>query len=280
MRRLPLIVMVLSLFPVAADAADVLQSIQQNGKIKIGYRTDAPPFSFKNEIGEATGYTVDLCRAVAGIIGKRLKRSISITYVPVTAKNRFEAVRKGRVDLLCGATTETLSRRRLVEFSVATFVTGASVIYRADGPSSFRALAGRKIGVIGGTTTEKDLAATLKQLKIEAQVVRYRDHEVGLMALKSGKVDAYFGDRAILLGLLRKSSSSLAELKLSGRHFSIEPYALAMPLGSIRFRNEVDRALSRIYKSGRLVKIFRNSFGNAEPNDFMKALVVINALSD
>ena len=263
-----------------ADAANVLQSIQQNGKIKIGYRTDAPPFSFKNEIGEPAGYTVNLCRAVAAIIGKRLKRSISITYVPVTAKNRFEAVRKGRVDLLCGATTETLSRRELVQFSVATFVTGASVIYRADGPSSFRALVGRKIGVVSGTTTEKDLASTLKQLKIRAQVVQYRNHEDGLQALKSGQADAYFGDRAILSGLLQKSPSSLVGLKLSEHFFSMEPYALAMPLGSNRFRNEVDWALSKIYKSGGLMKIFRNSFGNAEPSNFMKALVVINALSD
>ena len=280
MRSLALIAMYLLMSSVTADAANVLQSIQQNGKIKIGYRTDAPPFSFKNEIGEPAGYTVNLCRAVAAIIGKRLKRSISITYVPVTAKNRFEAVRRGRVDLLCGATTETLSRRELVQFSVATFVTGASVIYRADGPSSFRALVGRKIGVVSGTTTEKDLAGTLKQLKIRAQVVQYRNHEDGLQALKSGQADAYFGDRAILSGLLRQSPNSLVGLKLSEHHFSMEPYALAMPLGSNRFRNEVDWALSKIYKSGGLMKIFRNSFGNAEPSNFMKALVVINALSD
>ena len=69
-------------------------------------------------------------------------------------------------------------------------------------------------------------------------------------------------------------------LKLSERHFSVEPYALAMPLGSNRFRDEVDWALSKIYKTGGLMKIFRRSFGNAKPSNFMKALVVINALSD
>ena len=53
-----------------------------------------------------------------------------------------------------------------------------------------------------------------------------------------------------------------------------------MPLGADRFRDEIDRALSYIYKSGGLKKIFRNAFGNAEPSDFMKALVIINALSE
>jgi hypothetical protein len=41
---------------VTADAAGVLQSIRQNGIIKIGYRRDASPFSFKNEIGEPAGH--------------------------------------------------------------------------------------------------------------------------------------------------------------------------------------------------------------------------------
>jgi ABC-type amino acid transport substrate-binding protein len=70
------------------------------------------------------------------------------------------------------------------------------------------------------------------------------------------------------------------KLKLSKRHFSIEPYALAMPLGNTDFRNLVDWALGYLYKSGNVIKIFRNSFGNAEPSDFMKAMFVINALSE
>jgi polar amino acid transport system substrate-binding protein/glutamate/aspartate transport system substrate-binding protein len=233
-----------------AIAADVLSNIQKTGNIKIGYRADAAPFSYRNEIGEPAGYSVDLCRAVSAIVGKRLNRSISLTYVPVTAKNRFQAVRSGKVDLLCGATTETISRRKLVQFSVSTFVTGASVIYRANGPKDFKALAGRVIGVTRGTTTEKDLAGTLQKLSINAQVLGVRNHGEGLTALQSGQVDAYFGDRAILMSLLRKSTNSLQSLTLSPRHFSIETYALAMPRGNDAFRDQVDWALSYIYKSG------------------------------
>lgn len=265
---------------VAAEAADVLKSIQETGKLKIGYRMDAPPFSYKNEIGEPTGYTVNLCRAVAAIVGKRLNRSISIDYVPVTAENRLEAVRDRRVDLLCGATTETISRRKAVQFSVATFITGASVIYRADGPDSFRGLNGQKIGVTGGTTTEKDLIATLHKFSMKSQVITFEGHEKGLASLKSGQVDAYFGDRAILMALLVRAPDTLIRLVLSEKHFSIEPYALAMPKGSDQFRNEVDAALAYIYSSGGWLKIFRGSFGNAEPSELMKALIVINALAE
>lgn len=280
MKRLALVLILAVLPTAAASAADVLQSLRDGGKLRIGYRTEAPPFSYRNEIGEPAGYTVDLCRAVAAVLGKRLQRRLSLVYVPVTAKNRFDAVRSGKIDLLCGATTETLSRRRLVQFSVSTFVTGASVIYRRDGPDSFDALAGRPIGVTAGTTTERDLMDTLRKLSIRAEVVHVRDHAAGLEALRSGMIDAYFGDRAILMALMSKAKESLVPLRISDRHFSVEPYALAMPLGNDRFRDEVDWALSYIYKSGEFRKIFRNTFGDTEPSDFMKVLVVINALSE
>lgn len=278
--RLISIVIYICLVPVPATAADVLQAIQQSGQIKIGYRLDAAPFSYQNEIGEPAGYTVDLCRTVTGLIGKRLQRRISVKFVPVTAHNRFDSVRAGKVDLLCGATTETISRRKLVQFSVATFVTGASVIYRADGPRTFDSLAGRVIGVTRGTTTEQDLAATLKKLSISAQILAVRNHDDGLIALQSGQVDAYFGDRAILMSMIRKSANSLQRLRVSDQYFSIETYALAMPRGNNRFRDQVDRALGHIYKSGGFKKIFVNAFGDAEPSDFLKALIVINALPE
>ena len=60
----------------------------------------------------------------------------------------------------------------------------------------------------------------------------------------------------------------------------IATYALAMPKGSDQFRNEVDAALGYIYSSGGWLKIFRGSFGNAEPSELMQALIVINALAE
>ena len=46
-------------------AAGTLERVRDTGEFKLGYREDAAPFSYKNELGEVTGYTVDLCRFVA-----------------------------------------------------------------------------------------------------------------------------------------------------------------------------------------------------------------------
>src|SRR6185437_14001575 len=115
---------------------------------------------------------VDLCREVAAATKKELGlKDLKVEYVTVTAEDRFDAVKSGRIDLLCEATSVTLARRQLVDFSLMTFIDGASVMVRSDGPQSFKALADHKIGVHEGTTTEIELRRTLADLKVEAEVV-------------------------------------------------------------------------------------------------------------
>ena len=78
---------------------------------------------------------VDLCKAVAVNLTKQLNlSSLSVAYIPVTASDRFSAIQQHKADLLCEPTSATLSRRELVDFSIATFVDGASLMIRPDGP--------------------------------------------------------------------------------------------------------------------------------------------------
>src|SRR5215470_6133526 len=83
-------------------AAGTLDWVKDSGSFKIGYRTHAPPFSYNSEIGEPAGYIVDLCREVAAAAKQELGlKDLKVEYVTVTAKDRFDAVASGRIDLLC-----------------------------------------------------------------------------------------------------------------------------------------------------------------------------------
>ena len=261
--------------------AGVLDRAKETGSLTVGYREDTPPYSYKNAIGEPAGYSVELCRAVAASIKEDLGLDVlTVNYVAVSAEDRFANLVTGDIDLLCGATTATLKRRELVDFSIPTFLDGASVLYRADGPKSMQELAGQKIGVRVGTTTEQALKGSLASLGIEATVVGVGGHADGLARLEAGEVSAYFADRGILLFLLLQSNDASA-LLLSNRHFTHEPYALALPLGDGGFRLAVDRALSRIYRSGQVQEIFRASFGpQAQPSDLVRALYLIGTLPE
>ena len=167
MVRVAVIAFAMLTLSISSAVAETLDRLRDTGVIKIGYRNDAPPFSFANSVNEPAGYTVALCREVAARIKEQLKLpKLTIEYVPVGAEDRFKAVADGKIDLLCGATTATLARREIVDFSLPVFVDGASVLLRAVGPKTFGDLEGRKIGVRAGTTTEEALANTVKDLKI------------------------------------------------------------------------------------------------------------------
>jgi ABC-type amino acid transport substrate-binding protein len=263
-----------------AAAAGTLDRIRSSGEFKIGYRTDAAPFAYLSEIGEPAGYQVDLCREVAAAAKEQLGlAALKVDYVKVTAEDRFEAVKEGRVDILCDPATVTLSRRAMVDFSLLTFVDGASVLFRVDGPQSFEALAGLKVGVHAGTTTEAELHKTLADLKINAEIVPVADHGDGLKRLESGELAAYFADRAILTFLLADSGAQ-DKLKLSERYFSQEPYALALAYGDNDFRLLVDRTLAKLYRSGAIASIFTKTFGKGRPSSILQVVYSVNALAE
>lgn len=263
----------------AADDAATLERIKEKKEIRLGFREDAAPFSYV-ENGKPTGYSVALCLEVANALQQELKmEELTMAFVPVTAENRFDAITKGAIDLLCEATSVTLKRRETMDFSITTFVSGASLAIRPDGPTNFEEIAGKKIAVLGGTTTQEDLNTTLKEQNISADVVVVHTHNEGFDLLKKGDVSAYFADRTILQTLLRSDPAG-KDLLLADNYLTIEPYALAMPIDH-DFRLAVDRALSRLFRTGGMIKVFRGSFDpEAKPSELLKALSRMSGLPE
>jgi ABC-type amino acid transport substrate-binding protein len=262
-------------------SAGALDRIRQDKVIRLAYREDAPPFSYKDNIGEPAGYMVDLCRAIAKDLAKQQQLTdLNVVYVPVTAVNRFDAIQQDKADLLCEPTSATLSRRKLVDFSIATYVDGASLMIRVDGPRDVKSLAGLKVGVLGATTTELELRDTLKSYAVDAQVIVAKTHAEGLTMMDDGAISAYFADRDILTTLI-KNSKAPEKLAVAENYLTVEPYALALPHGDDDFRLAVDQAISHIYRSGEIGTIFARNFNtNTKPNGLLAALYLISGLPD
>lgn len=264
-----------------AGEAGTLDRLRQDDTIRIAYRRDAPPFSYQNGEDKPTGFIVDLCQAITKRLSQQLNMpSLTVSYVPVTATDRFDAISQGKADLLCEATTVTMSRRKLIDYSVDTFVDGASLLTRADGPKNLRAMEGQAIGVLAGTTTEQALRNTLTAAGIKANVTLAATHADGLAMLDSGKVNAYFADRSILW-VLQANSKAPGGLRLADEYLTIEPYALGLPKADDDFRFEVDRALSGIYRSGEIAEILMRTFGgNFQLSPMLQSVYLISAVPD
>lgn len=291
---LPLIAMLVSVAGTAC--AGVLDQVKTDGTLRIGFREDASPLSFKTADGTPTGYSVELCEGVAADIRSYLKLpELRLVYVPVTAETRFDAVEGGQVDLLCESTTATLGRREKVSFSLPTYATGVAALMRADASDYMKdilagerpklparsmvseALRGKKFGVRSGTTAETWLREAAGRLAAEAEIQTFDSYTDGLRQLQEGDIDAFFGDRVLLVDLVARSSTPNAFV-IGDRHFTYEPYALALPRDDEDFRLAVDRGLSHIYRSGAIEPLFTKYFGR--PDEVVRTLFLLQALPE
>ena len=263
--------------------ADTLDKIKASGVILMGYRTDAPPFSSTAPGGQPEGFSIDLCDRVVAAVKIALKTdNLSVKYVPVDAESRFSKLEAGDIDIECGATTRTLSRQARFDFTLFTFLTGTELLVRFEsdihGPSE---LAGKKIAVLPGTTTESVMKDVFKRLLVNAVIVPVKDHDDGVAAVTDGRADGYASDEVLLIGLARKTNDPTL-YRLSGTMYSYEPYALMVRKNDAAFRLVADRALAQTYKSGQIWEIYKRWFGrwNVRPSDALATLYAMQTLSE
>ncbi len=282
----------------SAAQAQTLERIQESGVIRLGFRTDAQPFSYREESGTAAGYSVELCRKVADAAKTELRLSnLKIEEVSVDSSNRFTALKDGHIDILCGAATVTLGRREDMSFSMPIFLSGMSAILRQDAPADLKAIVAgeeakfrpqwrasyaeilkqRILGVIKGTTAESWLEQHINNFRMPAHVIPYPDYESATGNLLNGRVDVLFGDRAILLDIAARSDNS-DRLVVLDRQFSYEAISFAVERGDDDFQLLIDRMLSRLYQSGEIIDIYTTYFG--EPDTTAQSLFTRAALPE
>jgi len=270
--------------PVSANAAaeltQTLKRIDDSGEINLGYRVDQTPMSFDNGSNRAAGYSVELCNHIAAAVSQKLSRTdIRVNYVPVTAQSRFGDIGSGKIDILCGATTRTLSRSEIVGFTQPTFVTGGALLSRKDAPvENLKGLAGKRVAVVSNTTTITSLSDAVKALAIDVEVVAVGSTKAGMGMLERKEVDAFAADQVVLIGQV--ISRGARELySLSSELFSFEPFALALARGDADFQLVADRVLAGLNRSGAIVKIYKRWFGSfgKEPPGMLNALYQLNA---
>ena len=272
-----------ALVPAPVEAASpTLDRIRQTGAIAFGYRDGAPPFSYQDREGRVRGYSVELCVRVATAVQKALGLAeLKIDWIPVDASTRLDAVTSGKVDVVCGTTTMTLSRMESVDFSLPIFVDGGGVLVRARSKLARLAdLKGRKVAVIGGTTTEQALVNALNVLAAPAVLVPVKNGAEGMTLLRQAKVDGYAGDR-IVLAELKLRAPNPAALNFVAGDFSYEPYGLVLRRDDPDFRLAVNRALASLYRSGDIDGIFQRWLGAlGQPGPLLHAMFYLNALPE
>jgi ABC-type amino acid transport substrate-binding protein len=232
----------------------------------MGFREAEPPMSFLNKSGQPIGYSIDLCNHIAAAVKQKIGRTdIAVEFVPVTAETRFAAIESGAIDILCGATTKTLGRSERVDFTQLTFMTGASLLsLDTTKVQGIMSLKGKRVAVVGNTTTIEALEYALKARLVDAEVVSVSSAAEGMAALNKGEVAAFSSDQVVLIGLAvtRKGEQNYY---LAEELFSYEPFALALKRDDASFRLVADRTLSQLNRSKKINAIYGKWFGQFAP---------------
>lgn len=282
MHRIFIAVLALALPALATAQDSALEKIRSSQTVTMAYRTNALPFSFKDPNGQPAGYTVELCKLVAESMASRLQiPGLKIQWVEATSQNRFDLVESRKVDMECGASTATLKRMERVDFSSYVFVDSTGVLTTvASGAKTFSELAGKRIAVIAGSTNAEAVARAQRLSGIQVQVSEFASRELALEALETGKADAFASDKILLEGLAGKIKDP-SKYALLNDDLSIEPYAIALPRGDSALRLEVNRALSRVFGSRAIRRIFEHTFGaDIKPSPLLIALYTIGQIPD
>jgi ABC-type amino acid transport substrate-binding protein len=261
--------------------AQTLDRIKKSGTIRLGFQSDARPFSYRDGSGNVQGYSMEICRKIANEVQTELGLSkLDINEIPIKSAEGFTSIKAGNVDLLCGATAVTLTGRQTVSFSMPIFLSGIGALVRSDAPSQLRALlAGKKpkfrprwrasyanilqqltYSAHTGTTAAQWLTKRKAEFGIIATLAPVAQYEDGIGLILDHKTDVFFGDRAILLHNALHSPS-LDDLIVSPRQFTHETIALALARDDEDFRLLIDRVLSQLYRSGNITTIYTNYFG-------------------
>ena len=240
----------------AADPTDPTWArIDQSGRINVGIRESAPPFSeFVNN--NPRGYSVDICTRLVASIERRLKHKVTAEFVPVNSKSREELLRNGKIDIECGTTTDTVKREQDFAFSYPFFVTGVRMAKRqGDGFSDYADLNLKKVAVVTGATAKSLLAQRKEVLALSGvnfSIVEVATNDAGVQAVAGGQADAFVADDVLLAGAIAAAKLD-KKLTRTGSFLSIEPYAVMLRKSDTALLNALDAGMAEITASGTLL---------------------------
>jgi ABC-type amino acid transport substrate-binding protein len=254
LRGLAGLLAVLSLLAPVAAAESSLDAIRARGSLRVGVKTDAPPFGSIEGGDRPVGFEIELAEVFARVLFDDEQR---LELVPVTTATRFEVLAAGGVDLVVATITVTESRRAAMELSDGYFMSGSLVLVPTASPvRGLAELAGRRVAVVRSSVQEQDVAT----LQPRAILVPVGSAGEGAAAVKSGRADAFVYDDVVALGLAVRDPA----LRVTGPTLGARPYAIAARKGETGLIRWVNGWLAKLRREGSYGLLWRRYFGPFE----------------
>jgi general L-amino acid transport system substrate-binding protein len=178
----------------AGAQAQTLDAVKARGALTCGVNQGLAGFGIADAKGEWSGFDVDFCRAVAAAV---LGDAKAVRFVPLSASERFDALREGKVDLLSRNTTWTMGRETELglTFAGATYYDGQGfLVAKKRNAVSALELSGVKVCAQPGTTTIANVRDYFAANAMTLELVEAANPAAIREAYEAGRCDAITSD--------------------------------------------------------------------------------------
>lgn len=235
----------------AALLAGLSLSASASQTLRFATEASYPPFEFVDSDNKIQGFDVDLANALC----KEIDATCTFTnqafdsLIPSLKFRRFDAVMAG-MDI-------TPEREKQVLFSKPYYDNSAIFIAQKGKLADVAALKGKRVGVQNGTTHQKYLSDKHSDIT----VVPYDSYQNAVLDLKNGRIDAVFGDTAVVNEWL-KQNANLAPLgeKVTDKDYFGTGLGIAVRQGNTDLQSKFNTALEKIKADGTYKTIYNKWF--------------------
>ncbi len=245
-----------------AAAQSRLDNIKRDKKIVIGVRESTPPYGFTDKDGNRVGWTIDLGKALKGIIEKKLGVELALELKPVTPQTRIPLVVNGTIDAYFGSAGKSIEREEVIDFSLITnAVCVKKLVAKNSAIRETKDLAGQRVGVTQGSLEER-LLNTMSadgRIKPAVRVVPFDKHSTGFIALSQGKTDAHVTmDDALLT--LAAASPNPSEWEVRGPDIFCTVSGIIVQENDSNWRDMIDHSLCYFIMTGGYDRLYAEWF--------------------
>jgi len=229
-----------SITPQSAIASE-WSEIEERGQIKVAVKDNLRPLGFTNNQGKLVGLEIDIARKLAAeLLGDRH----AVEFLPVTNKERLQAVLDDQVDIAIARITVTTPRARIVDFSPYYYLDGTGIVTKDFKIKAIESLSQSRITLLNKSET----IAVVRNKLPNAKLIGVDSYQAAWQLIESGQADAFAGDRTVLTGWIQE----YPEYNLLPDRLSGAPLAIVMPKGLQyqELRSKVNNAIARWQESG------------------------------
>ncbi|PWC18658.1 arginine ABC transporter substrate-binding protein [Brenneria roseae subsp. roseae] len=236
---------------VAALLAGLSASASAAETIRFATEASYPPFEFVDASNNIQGFDIDLANALCKEIQATCTFSNQAfdSLIPGLKFRRFEAVIAG-MDI-------TPERQQQVAFTQPYYDNSALFIAQKEKVADVTALKGKRVGVQNGTTHQK----YLMDKHSEITTVPYDSYQNAVLDLKNGRLDAVFGDTAVVNEWLKQNDnlSAVGENVTDKDYFGIG-LGIAVRQNDDELVKKFNDALDKIKQDGTYQTIYKKWF--------------------